>query len=140
MFYFAKSSNQSLSAMNLTLIDASNNRVLSFALIQTTPTLMWTIFQFHTPHLPPYFYFVLKPLYSAQLQSDLGLDDIKLIQGPCLNYSIPTTTTPIPVIEKVLDCDFENAKLCNWKWNQTIWNVTDYHDSLGLESMHSFLL
>lgn len=133
MYYFARGNHSSqpvvamkLYFIDLTHADASIGHPVLINASVTTPNsnLFWLKVEHEFRHVGRVFQFQISVTSNSNVLSDIGLDDIKIVDSACSNGDV-TPTPPVPVSEKVLDADFdENTK--NWSYDKNIWNVTSF--------------
>jgi len=131
MWYFAMANNSSIPALNVRLVDISRRKSnILIRLNATQNVLNWTLFQTEFTNLPAAFNIQIETMVGSQeVQSDIGIDDISIQMGGCGGpYQPPTSTTPVPATEKVLDTNFEVNSAVNWNYDQTAWRVGRFAD------------
>lgn len=128
MFYFALANSPNTTALKIKFVDltrASKQTFFEDALKASDDHLSWLQYEHNIGNLPIEYAFEIH--YDQQsLISDIGIDDISVIHGTCNGSEIITTTTQEPDTEKVLDCEFEPHKTCNWNFSTSTWKLTNY--------------
>ena len=130
MYYFAQGTNSSVVALNIRLIDVTRQKA-TVARVYATTGLYWNKFETEFKDLPKTYIVQIAAFYINGVTSDIGIDDIEIKYQPCSGDSSPTTTTPLPPVERKLDCDFDNGQ-CNWKYDQTIWSKGKFADRTSM--------
>ena len=123
MYYFAKARNSSVIAFKLRMFDLSRKKSTSFS-VNATISLSWIRYEAEFDNVPSTYQFQIETGNTLGLISDIGIDDINIKMGKCQSSHL-TTTTPVPIIEKKLDCDFD-YQTCNWKYDNSIWIKGNY--------------
>src|SRR5699024_8944931 len=126
LYYFAQSANSSMPAFQVQLVDLSRKKTTSVQ-VNGASILYWKKFETEFSNLPAAMVIQIVGSNTSGVQSDIRIDDIKITQGSCGGRSIPTTTTPVPMSEKKLDCTFDNGQ-CNWKFDPKAWKVGSFKD------------
>ncbi len=128
LFYFAVG-NTNVPALTLQYIDLTHLKSNGLKVqLNTTRTLQWVKFEQQFSDVGQVFQFEIRTAsQTSNIVSDLGIDDIKISPGLCRSAAQPTTTTPVPLSEKVLDCNFEerSSRGCAWKYDSNAWVVTN---------------
>ncbi len=134
--YFARaySTNGSVPAFTVRFVDLTRRRN-SAEVVNATQTMVdWSLYRREFSNLPATFRFYIETTYlgpTKELLSDVGIDDIQVQSGACSggnNNNQPSSTTPLPADEKMFDCTFDESAACNWQYNNSVWNVTDFRD------------
>lgn len=127
MSYFGKSS-YSVPLLSLAFVNLTETRSDSIELLTEIPVrhqMQWFQFQQEFVDLPSAYAFKIYVHYSGTPSSDLGIDDIRIVQGGCPGMPDVSTTTPTPPVDvTTMDCNFDSAK-CGWSWDSR-WKQTNY--------------
>lgn len=125
LYYFAQaSSGIQVVALKISLFNLANQSAMVVGSMNATTKLEWTRWSHELSPLPDKFIIQIESKYSRSLQSDIAIDDILVMQGGCLDAPAISTTTAEPVVEKVLDCDFDNGPV-NWDFDKQNWQITN---------------
>ena len=128
LYYFARPANNkgTVSAFTVRFVDLT--RQTSTAEVVNASDLMdWVQYRREFSNLPRTYQFFIESTYNSAIKSDIGIDDIRIENKGCGGDATPTSTTPLPVSETLLDCNFDRPP-CNWDFDKSVWNVTDFKD------------
>lgn len=127
MYYFAQASS-SLPALLVEMIDLTKTDDYPVSrFLNTSRTLHWQQFKIELTNLPISYAFKISALYDNRISSDIGIDDITILQQPCDTHSSTMEPSPRPPILKG-DCDFERNNSCRWKFDQKHWQITSFQE------------
>jgi len=138
LYYFAQQANSSsvkrnVPAFRVRLLNLSKGSTTNLVeSVNATPTLTdWSMYRREFTDLPSTFQFQIEATYNADIGSDIGIDDITIERKSCTDFNEEDpywyeTTTPMPAIERALDCNFDDTTLCLWDFDDTAWNITNF--------------
>ena len=128
LYYFALASNSHFPpAFLVRLMDLHRNTSIDVRVNTTVSLGGWSLFQHEFSNLPHIYQFNIEANYNDNMMSDIGIDDIKIEQNECKN-GLPSTTTPLPYIDKKFDCCFDDGE-CNWDYDASSWKKTSSEDA-----------
>lgn len=132
LYYFARGTSNLVPAFTVRLFDLTRKRSTSEVINATTTLADWKLYKREFSNLPATYQFYIETSFvgsaNASLQSDIGIDDIRIENAGCSGQQPAQSTTPMPPEEKMFDCTFDGPTNCNWQCNNTFWNVTDFKD------------
>lgn len=132
LYYFAqamllKQSNGPPVAFKVSFIDLTNRNHVRLYNVSATGKLEWTKFSRQYDQLPKAFVIEIVAQFDRNIVSDIALDDITIVPGDCSSGNVPevpSTTPKTGIDEKILDCNFDDAK-CNWEFDKDSWSVVN---------------
>lgn len=132
LYYFARGTSNFVPAFTVSFFDLTRKKSTKEVVNATQTLADWKLYKREFSNLPATFQFYIETFFNgpanASLQSDIGIDNILIENAGCSGQ--PTqSTTPMPPDEKMFDCSFDGSANCNWQYNSTAWNVTDFKDS-----------
>lgn len=132
LYYFARGTSNFVRAFTVSLYDLTRHKSTNKVVNATQTLFDWKLYKREFSNLPATYQFYIETFFNgpsnATLQSDIGIDDIRIENGGCSGQQPAQSTTPLPPNEKIFDCTFDESVTCNWQYN-TAWNVTDFKDS-----------
>lgn len=126
MYYYAQAANGSIRALTVQMDDLTRHKSRDFQ-VNATENLEWTFFQATFTNLPSIFALQIVAANIHGVTSDIGVDDLSITFKSCSSQVIPTSTTPLPIGEQKMDCNFDSGK-CNWKYNLNVWKVGSFEN------------